>query len=55
MWFFRYLKYLTKRYLRKNALRDFLRVVALSDDKTVYELRYYQINNDDDEEEMADS
>merc|ERR1712146_845807 len=34
----RYLKYLSKKYLKKEHLRDFLRVVAPS--KTTYELRY---------------
>merc|ERR1712002_1126875 len=48
----RYLKYLTKKYLKKNNLRDWLRVVASS--HTEYELRYFQINNDDDEEDDAD-
>ncbi|XP_038273470.1 LOW QUALITY PROTEIN: 60S ribosomal protein L22-like 1 [Dermochelys coriacea] len=37
----RYLKYLTKKYLKKNNLRDWLRVVA--SDKETYELRYFQI------------
>merc|ERR1719220_39726 len=37
----RYLKYLTKKYLKKNNLRDWLRVVAAS--KESYELRYFQI------------
>jgi large subunit ribosomal protein L22e len=45
----RYLKYLTKKYLKKNNLRDWLRVVAASKDS--YELRYFQINNDEEEEE----
>lgn len=45
----RYLKYLTKKYLKKNNLRDWLRVVSTS--KEVYELRYFQINNEEDEEE----
>merc|ERR1712024_73730 len=45
----RYLKYLTKKYLKKNNLRDWLRVVASARD--AYELRYFQINNDEDEEE----
>merc|ERR1712002_532461 len=40
----RYLKYLTKKYLKKNNLRDWLRVVAST--KDAYELRYFQINND---------
>ena len=45
----RYLKYLTKKYLKKNNLRDWLRVVAASKDS--YELWYFQINNDEEEEE----
>lgn len=46
---FRYLKYLTKKYLKKNNLRDWLRVVASGADK--YELRYFQISNDNADEE----
>lgn len=45
----RYLKYLTKKYLKKNNLRDWLRVVSTN--KDTYELRYFQINNEDEEEE----
>ncbi|KAI9508798.1 ribosomal protein L22e [Russula earlei] len=45
----RYLKYLTKKYLKKNALRDYLRVVASS--KDVYQLRFYNIEGPDDDEE----
>uniref|UniRef100_A0A3P8S2I5 Large ribosomal subunit protein eL22 n=1 Tax=Amphiprion percula TaxID=161767 RepID=A0A3P8S2I5_AMPPE len=45
----RYLKYLTKKYLKKNNLRDWLRVVASN--KETYELRYFQISQDDDESE----
>merc|ERR1711955_95493 len=45
----RYLKYLTKKYLKKNNLRDWLRVVASS--HTDYELRYFQINNDEEEDD----
>uniref|UniRef100_A0AAY4F051 Ribosomal protein L22 n=1 Tax=Denticeps clupeoides TaxID=299321 RepID=A0AAY4F051_9TELE len=44
----RYLKYLTKKYLKKNNLRDWLRVVA--SDKETYELRYFQISQDDESE-----
>ncbi len=44
----RYLKYLTKKFLKKNNLRDYIRVVATS--KSAYELRYFQINTQDDEE-----
>nr|XP_042113815.1 60S ribosomal protein L22-like [Peromyscus maniculatus bairdii] len=48
----RSLKYLTKKYL-KNNLRDWLRVVANS--KESYELRYFQINHDEEEEEDSDT
>merc|ERR1712061_76968 len=44
----RYLKYLSKKYLKAQQLRDFLRVVAPN--KTSYELRYFNINEDNDEE-----
>ncbi|XP_067014492.1 large ribosomal subunit protein eL22 [Anabrus simplex] len=44
----RYLKYLTKKYLKKNNLRDWLRVI--SSGKDTYELRYYQISSPDDDE-----
>nr|XP_042113820.1 60S ribosomal protein L22-like isoform X2 [Peromyscus maniculatus bairdii] len=48
----RYLKYLTKKYL-KNNLREWLRVVANS--KESYELmRYFQFNQDEEEEEEED-
>ena len=47
----RQLKYLSKRYLKKQQLRDYLRVIASS--KNSYELKYYQITagDDDDAEE----
>ena len=48
----RYLKYLTKKYLKKNNLRDWRRVVA--SDKETYELRYFQISQDEDESESED-
>lgn len=44
-----YFKFLTKKYLKKNNLRDWLRVIASA--KDTYELRYFQISNDDEEEE----
>ena len=50
--FCRYLKYLTKKYLKKNNLRDWLRVVAAAKDS--YELRYFQINQEEEEEEEED-
>jgi large subunit ribosomal protein L22e len=43
----RQLKYLSKRYLKKQQLRDYLRVVAAS--KNSYELRYFSIAGDADE------
>ncbi|KAI9884539.1 MAG: 60S ribosomal protein L22 [Watsoniomyces obsoletus] len=45
----RYLKYLTKKFLKKHQLRDWLRVVSTS--KGVYELRFYNVVNDEPEEE----
>ncbi|KAK9478683.1 ribosomal protein L22e [Lipomyces japonicus] len=45
----RYLKYLTKKYLKKTNIRDWLRVVSVS--KGVYELRYFNVVLSDDEEE----
>mmetsp|Transcript_84626 Transcript_84626/g.235692 ORF Transcript_84626/g.235692 Transcript_84626/m.235692 type:complete len:124 (+) Transcript_84626:99-470(+) len=44
----RYLKYLSKKYLKMQQLRDFLRVVAPN--KTAYELRYFEINDEKEEE-----
>jgi len=41
----RYLKYLTKKYLKKQDLREYLRVVATS--KNWYELRYLNVVNDE--------
>ncbi|XP_033893963.1 large ribosomal subunit protein eL22-like 1 [Acipenser ruthenus] len=48
----RYLKYLTKKYLKKNNLRDWLRVV--SSDKESYELRYFQISQDEEDSETEE-
>jgi large subunit ribosomal protein L22e len=45
----RYLKYLTKKFLKKNQIRDWLRVVAAN--KTSYELRYFDIREDEDDED----
>jgi large subunit ribosomal protein L22e len=44
----RYLKYLTKKYLKKQELREYLRVVASG--KNNYELRYFNIQNEEAEE-----
>ena len=45
----RQLKYLSKRYLKKQQLRDYLRVVAAS--KNSYEMRYFKVSAADVEEE----
>merc|ERR1711998_231719 len=46
----RYLKYLTKKYLKKQQLRDYVHVVASS--KGMYELRYFNIpDNEADEDD----
>ena len=45
----RYLKYLSKKYLKKQDMRDYIRVIANS--KTSYELRYFNVNVGDEEED----
>ncbi|KAF8622244.1 hypothetical protein AX15_007183 [Amanita polypyramis BW_CC] len=45
----RYIKYLTKKFLKKNSLRDWIRVVATSKDN--YQLKFYNIAATADEEE----
>eukprot|EP00744_Colponema_vietnamica_P000213 GILI01000385.1.p2 GENE.GILI01000385.1~~GILI01000385.1.p2 ORF type:complete len:121 (-),score=54.91 GILI01000385.1:73-435(-) len=45
----RYLKYLTKKYLKKQQLRDYLHVI--SSGKATYELKYFNIHNDENDEE----
>ena len=47
----RYLKYLTKKYLKKQQLRDYLRVVANNQHKNTYELNYFNINADEEAED----
>ena len=39
----RYVKYLTKKFLKKHNVRDWLRVIASNKDRNVYELRYFNI------------
>ncbi len=41
----RYLKYLSKKYLKKQDLKEYLRVVATN--KNQYELRYFNIQADE--------
>merc|ERR1711990_871287 len=45
----RYLKYLSKKYLKKQQLRDWLHVIANS--KNSYELRYYNIHDTEQDED----
>jgi hypothetical protein len=47
----RYLKYLSKKYLKKLQLKDYLHVVANNAQKNVYELKYYKITAEDADEE----
>jgi large subunit ribosomal protein L22e len=44
----RYLKYLTKKFLKKSQLRDFLHVIASN--KNTYELRYFKVSGGEAEE-----
>ena len=45
----RYMKYLTKKYLKKQQLRDYVHVVASS--KGMYEMRYFNIPDNDAEDD----
>lgn len=45
----KYLKYLTKRYLKKNQLRDWIRFVSVK--KNQYQLQFYSIAEDEEDEE----
>ncbi|KAL7579890.1 hypothetical protein ACA910_004897 [Epithemia clementina (nom. ined.)] len=45
----RQLKYLSKRYLKKQQLKDYMRVVASS--KFSYELKYYEVSGGDEDAE----
>ncbi|XP_072977855.1 large ribosomal subunit protein eL22z-like [Typha angustifolia] len=47
----RYLKYLTKKYLKKHNVRDWLRVISSNKDRNIYELRYFNIAENEGEEE----
>merc|ERR1712000_40840 len=44
----KYLKYLAKKFLCKHEIRDYVRVVASN--STTYELRYFNVNADEEEE-----
>jgi len=41
----RYIKYLTKKYLKAEGLRDYITVIANS--KSSYELRYFDVQEED--------
>mmetsp|Transcript_13275 Transcript_13275/g.14714 ORF Transcript_13275/g.14714 Transcript_13275/m.14714 type:complete len:173 (+) Transcript_13275:50-568(+) len=45
----KYIKYLTKRFLKKQQLRDWLRLVATK--PHIYQLRYFNIHDDDDDDD----
>merc|ERR1712000_186048 len=45
----RYLKYLTKKFLKKQNLRDYIRVVAT--EKSSYQLKYFVIQDDEEDAE----
>ncbi|KAI1826530.1 60S ribosomal protein l22 [Xylaria intraflava] len=45
----RYLKYLTKKFLKKMQLRDWLRVVSTA--PGVYELKFFNVVNDEADED----
>ncbi|KAH8252319.1 hypothetical protein KR038_005804, partial [Drosophila bunnanda] len=45
----RYFKYLTKRYLKKNSLRDWVRMVSTS--KDTFTMRYFKIQDDDNDDD----
>jgi len=45
----RYLKYLTKKYLKKLEYRDFMRVVATN--KTTYAVSFYNMPADEEDDE----
>ena len=47
-------QYLTKKYLKKHNVRDWLRVIASNKDRNVYELRYFNIAEGGDEGEDGD-
>lgn len=48
----RYLKYLTKKFLKKQLLRDYIRVIAKT--KTSYYLKYFSASFNEKEAEEAD-
>jgi hypothetical protein len=49
----RYLKYLTKKFLKKHQVRDWLRVLASNTkgERNTYELKYFKLNEEDEDSE----
>lgn len=45
----KYLKYLTKRFLKKNQLRDWIRFVSVK--KNQYSLQFYSIAEEEEDDE----
>lgn len=45
----KYLKYLSKRYLKKNQIRDWIRFVSVK--KNEYALQFYSVADDEEEAE----
>ncbi|ODV63517.1 60S ribosomal protein eL22 [Ascoidea rubescens DSM 1968] len=45
----KYLKYLTKRYLKKNQIRDWIRFVSIKQNQ--YELKFYSTAVEDEDDE----
>lgn len=45
----RYLKYLTKKYLKRHSLREFLYVIATS--KSAYQIKYFNIQQEGGDQE----
>ena len=45
----RYIKYLSKKYLKKQEMRDYLRVLAHG--KNAYQLKYFEVNQGEEEAE----
>lgn len=44
----RYLKYLTKKFLKKNGISDYLKVISTN--KNTYEVKYIKQEDNEDEE-----
>merc|ERR1712070_1298446 len=47
----RYIKYLSKRFLKRHNVRDWLRVVASNSDRSTYVLKYFDIPAEDEGED----